>query len=198
MVSIQGTAFCEITKAEVSWVDHNSRISLYPYVFVIVTRNNPPGYPVVESPREARNPWWRHQMETFSASLALCEGNPPDTGWFPSQRSLTRRFGVFFDLRLNKRLIKLWIRRLFKTLWRPLWRHCNASFSSSASSQHRIRENATNPIVVTVLCQFSCFCVSISSKVTLTLDIYYQLEINIFVSFTDSLLRNICFLTSWP
>ena len=22
-------------------------------------------------------PWWRHQMETFSASLALCEGNSP-------------------------------------------------------------------------------------------------------------------------
>ena len=23
--------------------------------------------------------WWRHQMETFSALLALCEGNPPVT-----------------------------------------------------------------------------------------------------------------------
>ena len=22
-------------------------------------------------------PWWRHQMETFSALLSLCEGNPP-------------------------------------------------------------------------------------------------------------------------
>ena len=27
--------------------------------------------------------WWRHQMETFSALLALCEGNPPVTGGFP-------------------------------------------------------------------------------------------------------------------
>ena len=26
---------------------------------------------------------WRHQMETFSALLALCEGNPPVTGGFP-------------------------------------------------------------------------------------------------------------------
>ena len=25
--------------------------------------------------REAFLPWWRHQMETFSAILALCEGN---------------------------------------------------------------------------------------------------------------------------
>ena len=30
-------------------------------------------------------PWWRHQMETFSAFLMLCEGNPPITDGFPSQ-----------------------------------------------------------------------------------------------------------------
>ena len=35
-------------------------------------------------------PWWRHQMETFSALLTLCEGNPPVTGGFPSQRTVTR------------------------------------------------------------------------------------------------------------
>ena len=50
--------------------------------------------------------WWRHQMETFSASLALCAGNSPVTGEFPSQRPVTRSFDVFFDLRLNKRLSK--------------------------------------------------------------------------------------------
>ena len=27
--------------------------------------------------------WWRHQRETFSASLALCAGNSPVTGEFP-------------------------------------------------------------------------------------------------------------------
>ena len=37
-------------------------------------------------------------METFSALLALCEGNSPITGEFPAQRSVTRGFGVFFDL----------------------------------------------------------------------------------------------------
>ena len=36
--------------------------------------------------------WWRHQMETFSALMALCEGNPPITGELPSQRPLTWRF----------------------------------------------------------------------------------------------------------
>ena len=45
------------------------------------------------------NPWWRHQMETFSALLALCARNSPVTGEFPSQRPVTRSFDVFFDLR---------------------------------------------------------------------------------------------------
>ena len=40
------------------------------------------------------------------AILALCVGNSPVTGEFPSQRSVTRSFDVFFDLRLNKRLSK--------------------------------------------------------------------------------------------
>ena len=47
-------------------------------------------------------------METFSASLALCEGNSPVTGEFPTQRPVARSFDVFFDLRLNKRLSKQW------------------------------------------------------------------------------------------
>ena len=58
-------------------------------------------------------PWWRHQMETFSALLAFCAGNSPVTGEFPSQRPATRGFDVFFDLRLNKRLSKQSRRRGF-------------------------------------------------------------------------------------
>ena len=53
-----------------------------------------------------RQAWWRHQMETFSALLAICAGNPPVPGEFPAQRPVTRRFDVLFDLRLNKRLNK--------------------------------------------------------------------------------------------
>ena len=44
-------------------------------------------------------------METFSALLAICPGNSPVTGEFPSQRPVTRSFD-FFYLRLNKRLSK--------------------------------------------------------------------------------------------
>ena len=45
-------------------------------------------------------------METFSALLAFCAGNSPVTCEFAAQRPVTRSFGVFFDLRLNKQLSK--------------------------------------------------------------------------------------------
>ena len=32
-------------------------------------------------------PWWCHDMEMFSTLLTICEGNPPVTGGFPSQRA---------------------------------------------------------------------------------------------------------------
>ena len=68
--------------------------------------------------------WWRHQMETFSASLAICAGSPV-TGEFPAQRPVTRSFDVFFDLRLNKRLSKQSWGWWFETPSHPLWPHSN-------------------------------------------------------------------------
>ena len=50
--------------------------------------------------------WWRHQIATFFALLAICAGNSPVTGEFPAQRPVTQGFDVFFDLRLNKQLSK--------------------------------------------------------------------------------------------
>ena len=64
-------------------------------------------------------------METFSALLAICAGNSPVTGEFPTQRPVTRSFDVFLGLRLNKRLGKQSRGWWFETPWRPLWRHCN-------------------------------------------------------------------------
>ena len=69
--------------------------------------------------------WWRHQMETFSALLAICAGNSPVSGEFPAQRPVTRSFDVFFDVRLIKRLSKHSRGWWFETLWHPLWRHRN-------------------------------------------------------------------------
>ena len=69
--------------------------------------------------------WWRHQMEKFSALLAICAGNSPVTGEFLAQKPVTRSFDVFLDLRLNKRLSKQSWGWWFETLQRPLWRHSN-------------------------------------------------------------------------
>ena len=77
--------------------------------------------------------WLRHQMKTFSASLAICAGNSLVPGEFPAQRPVTRSFDVFFDLRLNKRFSKQSWCWWFETLSRPLWRHCNGSYCNSAA-----------------------------------------------------------------
>ena len=68
------------------------------------------------------DPWWRHQMETFSTLLANCAGNSP--------RPVTGSFDIFFDLCLNKRLSKHSWGWWFETLSCPLWHHCNASLIS--------------------------------------------------------------------
>ena len=52
--------------------------------------------------------WWRHQMETFSALLAICAENSAVTGEFPAQRQGTRGFDVFFDLRQSKLRLVIW------------------------------------------------------------------------------------------
>ena len=72
-----------------------------------------------------RHSWWRHQMETFSTLLAICAGNSPIPGEFPTQRPVTRSFDGFFDLRLNKRLNKQPWGSWFETPSRSLWRQCN-------------------------------------------------------------------------
>ena len=76
-------------------------------------------------PKLAFIAWWRHQMETFSALLAICAGNSPVPGEFPTQRLVTRSFDVYFDLRPNKWLSKQSWGWWFETLACSLWRHRN-------------------------------------------------------------------------
>ena len=57
--------------------------------------------------------WWRHDVETFSATLVVCEGNPLFTGGFPSERarnlfSLKVSFGVSLNKLMNKQPNKWW------------------------------------------------------------------------------------------
>ena len=82
--------------------------------------------------------WWRRQMKTFSALLALCEWNPPITGDFPSHRPVTRSFDILFDLRLNKRLHKQSRRWWFETPSCSFWRHCNESFVALRSTNRTV------------------------------------------------------------
>ena len=88
--------------------------------------------------------WWRRQMETFSALLALCKGNSPVTGEFPSQRPVMRSFDFFFDLRLNKQLSKQSRRWWFETPSRSFWRQCNVP--------------AQNPVTLPTYSQRWLFC----------------------------------------
>ena len=105
---------------------------------------------------KATESWCRNQIETRSALLALCAGNSPITGEFPSQRPVTRSFEVFFDIRLNKRLGKQSrSRRFFR-------RHC-AHYDvtvrkivvipfvaiRSLSFLHTLRQNSSR-----VICEF--------------------------------------------
>ena len=107
--------------------------------------------------------WRSHQMETFSALLAICVGNSPVPGEFPTQRPVTWSFDVFFDLRLNKRLSKQSWGWWFETPPRLLLRHCNVlhtcrerfsdiSLYCSSKQQHLFSEFwcLQGPVAVTV------------------------------------------------
>ena len=76
--------------------------------------------------------WWRgdetlwcHQMFTFSVSVALCVGNSPVTGEFPSQRPVTWSFNVLLDPYLKKQFGKHLWHWWFVMPSLSLWHHCN-------------------------------------------------------------------------
>ena len=74
-------------------------------------------------------------MEKVSELLALCAGNWPVTGEFPSQMPVTRSFGVSFYLRLNKRLSKQSLGLWFETPSGSLWRHSNGADKDMSTSE---------------------------------------------------------------
>ena len=83
----------------------------------------------------------------FYLTGPLC-GNSPVTGEFPSQRSVARSFGVFFDLRPNKRLSKQSWGWWTETPWRSFWRHCNELKFSIIIFAHNIVswKNVNSPV----------------------------------------------------
>ena len=102
------------------------RDTLYLYINMLqIPYISPDKLCVVFSESVRENTWWGHQMETFSALLAICVGNSPVTGEFLTQRPVTWSFDVFFDLCLNKWLSKHSWGWWFETLSPLLWCHCN-------------------------------------------------------------------------
>ena len=71
--------------------------------------------------------WWRHQMETFSALLALCAGTHRSPVNSPHKGQWRGSLMGFFHLCLNKRLSKPSSGWWFETPSRSLWRHCNVT-----------------------------------------------------------------------
>ena len=96
----------------------------------------------------ATRSWWRHQMGTFSALLAICAGNSPVTGEFPTRRPVTRSLGVFFDLHPNKRLSKHWWGLWFETPPCQLWRYCNVLWGSPHETKQPQNDQLYEKLVV--------------------------------------------------
>ena len=96
-----------------------------PWNIVICNRCHPWNMKYINKKTEYNKTWWRHQMETFSALLAIYAGNSPVSGEFLAQRPVTQSFDVFFNPRLIKRLSKHSWGWWFQTLSCPLWRHRN-------------------------------------------------------------------------
>ena len=123
--STEALVVCTITK----WTDRRSRImiesSTHSVSVTAYSSFDCPTTGYVVADKGEGSSWWRHQMEIFSALLAICAGNSPVPGEFPAQRPVTRSFDVFFDLHPNKRLSKQWWGWWFETLSSPLWRHRN-------------------------------------------------------------------------
>ena len=94
--------------------------------------------------------WWRHQMETFSALLALCAGNSPVIGEFPSQRPVTWSFYVFSHLCLNKRLRKQSWDWWFETPPCSLWHHCNAQCTLAGEFDDRVNVQFRVPKLILI------------------------------------------------
>ena len=62
---------------------------------------------------------------------------------FPTQRSVTRNFDVFFDLRLNKPLSKQWWGCWFETPSSPLWRHRNVAGTGDFLASHNAHDRTS-------------------------------------------------------
>ena len=84
---------------------------------------------------------WKHFLHYWP-------GNSPVTSGLPSQRPVTQRFGVIFDMYLNKEAKRLW----FEVPSCSLWCHCNVNpmcwcwWCPGSSHRHAISSHDIDPV----------------------------------------------------
>ena len=106
--------------------------------------------------------WWRHQMETVSALLAICAGNSPVTG-HPHKGQW--HGALMFEVR--------W----YETQSRPLWRKCNESIRG------RLQENLFRYIITEATYVFTYFVIiNFLSRIMSSVYVYKQ-TIIVFITF---------------
>ena len=100
-----------------------------PYIYGLVSLHPVMSDAIVSTTSVESVPRPKHddviKWKLFRVTGPLCDGNPPITGGFPSQRPVTQSFDVFFYLCLNTQLRKQSRRRWFEIHSRSLWRYCN-------------------------------------------------------------------------
>ena len=64
-------------------------------------------------PETLEQTWRRHQMETFSVSLVICEGNPPVTSGSPHRGLIMWSF--YLNKSLDKQPIRVWFETTYGT-----------------------------------------------------------------------------------
>ena len=94
-------------------------------------------------------------MQTFSALLAVWEGNPLVIGGFPSQRLEMQSFDIFFDLHLNKWLGKQSRRQWIDTQACSLWCYCNVMMVEllNLCKWKLLIFNTSRPVKIVQICQ---------------------------------------------
>ena len=98
-----------------------------------------------------------HMMTSSNGSIfrvtgPLC-GEFTGLGEFHTQRPVTRSFGVFFDLRLNKRLSKQPWGWWFETPPWSLWRHCNERLALEISYSYATHATVTVTLQRRLVCK---------------------------------------------
>ena len=89
---------------------------------------------------------WKH-FRRYWAFVRGIHRSPMNS---PHRRPVTRSFGVFFDLRLNKQLSKQSRCWWFEMPSRPLWRHCKDGMHANWTGVSLISENNINPSLTNV------------------------------------------------